>query len=402
MSETKHHPWLHRFAVITALATLILIGVGGLVTSKGAGMAVPDWPTSYGYSMFALPTKFWTGGALYEHTHRLWASMVGVLVVALTRWLGGPRSRLPLAIVGMAEMLAGFLILWLKPELKGAGYFLTGIAGVVLLAALVWVKHDPADRSLVRLGWIAFVLVQVQGLLGGLRVVLFKDELGVFHAALAQIFFVLLCIIALFTGRTWKKFQIRMEPGLTALRFLMLGATFLIFAQLLIGATMRHQHAGLAISDFPLAYGKLWPATDPDAILRYNQQRMDISGANPITAFQIYLHMTHRIVAIVILLTVGWCARIALRQFTWRSPYARLAAIWLAFILVQVGLGAATVLSQKAADIATAHVLVGVLSLATGTMLCIFLFRSLESLARTPVFLGAAPNETRLAAGSAQ
>src|SRR5215468_7349229 len=107
MEQSNHKPWLHRFAVLTALATLGLIGMGGLVTSNEVGMAVPDWPTSYGYNMFALPIHFWQGGIFYEHSHRLWASCVGVLVVALTRWLGGHRSRLPLALIGLAEVAVG-------------------------------------------------------------------------------------------------------------------------------------------------------------------------------------------------------------------------------------------------------------------------------------------------------
>lgn len=397
-ASNRPNPWLHRFAVLTAVATLILIGVGGLVTSKGAGMAVPDWPTSYGYNMFALPIKFWTGGALYEHTHRLWASMVGLLVVALTRWLGGPRSRLLLAIIGATEMLVGMALPLIKPELKGTGYFLTGIAGVVLLAALVWVKHQPASRALVRLGWTAFVLVQVQGLLGGLRVVLFQDQLGIFHAALAQIFFTILCVIALFTGRNWKKFQLPKFPGLPSLRRAVLGTTILIFIQLLLGATMRHQHAGLSISDFPLAHGQLWPATDPDSILRYNQERVEISALNPITAFQVQLQMVHRLVAVLILFAVAMSAWLAVRKIGLRHSFSKLSLGWLGLILLQVVLGAATVLSHKAADIATAHVLVGVLSLVTGTALCIFTSRSLESLSRASSNSELAPDRTSLAA----
>ncbi|HEU5124081.1 MAG TPA: COX15/CtaA family protein [Verrucomicrobiae bacterium] len=397
-ASNRPNPWLHRFAVLTAVATLILIGVGGLVTSKGAGMAVPDWPTSYGYNMFALPIKFWTGGALYEHTHRLWASMVGLLVVALTRWLGGPRSRLLLAIIGATEMLVGMALPLIKPELKGTGYFLTGIAGVVLLAALVWVKHQPASRALVRLGWTAFVLVQVQGLLGGLRVVLFQDQLGIFHAALAQIFFTIICVIALFTGRNWKKFQIPKFPGLPSLRRAVLGTTILIFIQLLLGATMRHQHAGLSISDFPLAHGQLWPATDPDSILRYNQERVEISALNPITAFQVQLQMVHRLVAVLILFAVAMSAWLAVRKIGLRHSFSKLSLGWLGLILLQVVLGAATVLSHKAADIATAHVLVGVLSLVTGTALCIFTSRSLESLSRASSNSELAPDRTSLAA----
>src|SRR5580765_5532656 len=72
------NPWLHRFAVMTALATFCLLGVGGLVTSHGVGMAVPDWPNTYGYNMFLFPISKWVGGVLYEHSHRLMAALVGL------------------------------------------------------------------------------------------------------------------------------------------------------------------------------------------------------------------------------------------------------------------------------------------------------------------------------------
>ena len=78
-----------RYAWLTALVTFVLVGIGGLVTSHNAGMAVPDWPNSYGYNMFLFPVSKWVGGIFYEHTHRLVASFVGLLVVGLTRWLGG-------------------------------------------------------------------------------------------------------------------------------------------------------------------------------------------------------------------------------------------------------------------------------------------------------------------------
>ena len=112
MNLQINNPWLHRFSVLTAVSTLVLVGIGGLVTSHGVGMSVPDWPTSYGYSMFALPISTWlTGGIFHEHTHRLWASFVGVLVVALTRWMGGKKSRLPLTVIGVVEILLGFAFL---------------------------------------------------------------------------------------------------------------------------------------------------------------------------------------------------------------------------------------------------------------------------------------------------
>src|SRR5436190_22037818 len=87
MTRSTDHLWLNRFAWLTAAATLLLIGLGGLVTSKEAGMAVPDWPTSYGYNMFLFPIHLWTGGIFYEHTHRLLASLVGLLTSILAVWL---------------------------------------------------------------------------------------------------------------------------------------------------------------------------------------------------------------------------------------------------------------------------------------------------------------------------
>ena len=87
MTRSQDNPWLHRFALLTAASTLFLIWLGGLVTSHGAGMAVPDWPTTYGYNMFFFPISRWVGGIFYEHSHRLVASGIGCLTVILTVWL---------------------------------------------------------------------------------------------------------------------------------------------------------------------------------------------------------------------------------------------------------------------------------------------------------------------------
>jgi cytochrome c oxidase assembly protein subunit 15 len=358
-------------------------------------MAVPDWPNSYGYNMFLFPVSKWVGGILYEHTHRLVASVVGLLVVGLTRWLGGRSSRVPLALVGLGEMLAGAFLLRLGGDWKGAGYFLTGIAGVVLLAAAVWVRNEPSTRPLPLLGWIAFVTVQLQGLLGGLRVVLFKDEIGIFHATLAQLFFVLLCVIALLTTRWWRQFSsfsletvetVDSAPAraTTSLKrgvnesgshrldwpvWTMGSLTLLILVQLILGATMRHQHAGLAIPDFPLAYGKIWPAMDSASVEFYNQKRLEATTVNPITGFQIALQMVHRLVALLILAGVAFSAWLTRRSLGARNPLSKMTLGWLGLIVGQAVLGAATIWSGKAADVATAHVLLGALSLASGTVI---------------------------------
>ena len=334
---SKSNPWLYWFAVLTALATLALIGIGGLVTSHEAGMSVPDWPTTYGYNMFLFPINKWLGGIFYEHSHRLLASLVGLMTTILAVWL------------------------WLKDSRP-------------------WMHW---------LGVAAFLLVVAQGVLGGLRVTLHMDSLGIYHATIAQLFFVLTCAIALFTSGWWNELERRPaarrednsdgqhagpEAGAPR-RGLVLFTTILIFFQLIIAAAMRHQHAGLAISDFPLAHGRLWPDTSAEAVARYNARRVSINAENPITAFQIELQMVHRIVALAILILTGICAWQAWRRLGVKDSMAKLALTWFALILFQVGLGAATIWTNKAADVATAHVLVGALALAMGALWCAIAFR---------------------------
>jgi cytochrome c oxidase assembly protein subunit 15 len=267
--------------------------------------------------MFALPIKFWTGGAFFEHTHRLLASVVGLLTTILAVWL------------------------WLKDSRKW----------------LVW------------LGVAAFLLVIVQGILGGLRVKWQLDWLGVPHGAIAQTFLVLTCAIALFMSRWWQhsasEKQVAVRPGL---RGHVLAVTIVIFVQLLIAATMRHQHAGLAILDFPLAHGKIWPDTSPEAIARYNVQRIEINNINPITAFQVELQMVHRLVAYAIFLGVAAAAMIARKRLGGGDWLTKLAFLWLGLLTLQIILGAATIWLNKAADIATAHVMVGALALLVGAL----------------------------------
>src|ERR1700691_5358913 len=146
-----YHPWLHRIALLTAGATFLLIFMGGLVTSHQAGMSVPDWPNSYGYNMFLFPPRLWIGGILYEHTHRLMATVVGMLSIVLT------------------------IIAW-KTESRR------------------WVRW----LSVAVLGGVIF-----QGVLGGFRVVLVKLDLAIVHACFAQAFFCLAMLMVIVTSRWW-------------------------------------------------------------------------------------------------------------------------------------------------------------------------------------------------------
>ncbi len=225
------------------------------------------------------------------------------------------------------------------------------------------------------LGLAAFLLVVAQGILGGLRVVLNNDNLGVIHGVVGQSYFVLMCSIALFTSGFWRKIS-EQKPNIPRhLRRLVVCTTLLIFVQLVLGATMRGQHAGLSISDFPLAHGQIWPDTSAAAIERYNAERIEITNVNDITAFDVILQMVHRICALAIFICVALCATLSWRELGRRDALARFALVWLGLITAQIGLGIWTVLSNKAADVATLHLLVGALSLVTGAFWCLIAFR---------------------------
>jgi cytochrome c oxidase assembly protein subunit 15 len=374
---------LHLFVVLTAAVTFVLLGAGGLVTSHGVGMAVPDWPNTFGYNMFFFPVSQWVGGVFYEHTHRLLASGVGLLTTVMALWLHGRKARRFLRWTGLMLIVLAVGTALALPK-RSADALVLGLSGFAALAAsIAWPSNEPAAPWLRRLGVVAFGAVVLQGILGGLRVVLFKDQIGIFHATLAQLFFVLLCALALFTSHWWQtqvtSATIDSKPPtpsahMATVSWICCAAVFLILSQLILGATMRHQHAGLSIPDFPFAYGKLWPAMDPQSVALYNQRRIEVVAANPITAFQVGLQMVHRLMALCILIAVAAAAWFTNARLGSRHPVARLTLLWLGLILVQAALGAFTIWSNKAADVATAHVLVGALSLACGTMVSIVLF----------------------------
>jgi cytochrome c oxidase assembly protein subunit 15 len=375
---------LKRFAVFTAGATFLLVWMGGLVTSHGVGLSVPDWPNTYGYNLFFFPVSKWIGGIFYEHTHRLAASLVGFLTTVLALWLYGRKARPLLRWTGVVFIGAGLGLCVKFPAHAGENVLLAVIGLVGLAAGFFWPNREPAEKWLRTLGVIAFLAVVTQGVLGGLRVTQLSDQLGIFHATLAQLFFVVVSAIALFQTEFWRNVPFQAETDQHGFRPLFAATTCLILVQLILGATMRHQHAGLAIPDFPSAYGKLWPDTSATAVERYNQIRMEAAGENPITAFQIDLQMAHRLVALLALSSITVCFWRARRYLGKGHELTRLCGIWFGLLLVQVFLGAATIWTGKSADVATAHVACGALSLMTGGLLCLVSFRWLAAPARVP------------------
>jgi cytochrome c oxidase assembly protein subunit 15 len=289
-----HDPWRHRLAVLTLIATLALIFIGGLVTSTGSGLSVPDWPLSYGMLMPPM-----VGGVFFEHGHRMAASAVGFLTLVLALWTARAEPR----------------------------------------------------RGVRRLAWAALAAVVAQGVLGGLTVIfLLPTAISVTHACLAQTFFCLVIALSYATSREWRS----ASPGVDSvgLRGAATLATAVVFSQLFLGAVMRHTGAGLAIPDFPLALGRVVP---------------------PLADAAVMIHFAHRLGALFVAATV---ANLALRS--WRSGdprFARPAAVGLILTFVQIGLGAATVLTQKAVLPTTAHVATGAAILGVSFFVALRAFR---------------------------
>lgn len=196
--DGRHWAWRHRFSWITVLTTVLLICWGGVVTSIGAGMAFPDWPTSLGsYNLINPIDEWWTVPAyLAEHGHRLVASLVGMLTVVLAAWTW-----------------------WADPR--------------------AWMRW---------LGVGAVLLVIVQGVLGGLRVLWVSINLATVHACAAQLFFAVLVSMTLFTSKTWREGSGVLSDGRPAqwLRWCAYAATAGIYGQIVLGALLRHSGGGVS------------------------------------------------------------------------------------------------------------------------------------------------------------
>jgi cytochrome c oxidase assembly protein subunit 15 len=294
---------LHLFTLLVVLSTAALIFAGGLVTSTGSGLSVPDWPNTYGWFMFTFPLEKMVGGILYEHSHRLIASTVGFLILVLAVWLWRAEPR-------------------------------------------PWVR---------RLGYLALAAVITQGMLGGITVLWYLPEpISIAHASLAQIVFGLTVALALFTSRGWQRAYA--APGAAPraddrrLARIATVTTAWIYVQIVIGATMRHTDAGLAIPDFPLAFGQLVP---------------------PHWDAKIAVHYAHRVGALVATILIVATTAHVFYHHRRRGELVRPSVLLLVVLTAQLTLGALTVLSGKHYIINSLHVVTGASVLATSLVLAL-------------------------------
>ncbi|HEX4086910.1 MAG TPA: COX15/CtaA family protein [Chthoniobacteraceae bacterium] len=359
-------PWLSRFAKLLVVATFCLIFLGGMVTSLGAGLSVPDWPTSYGYNMFTFPISRWVGGVRFEHTHRLLATVVGLLTSVLVAWIWRNWKALLIALlICVVATGATAFSLPLIPALAGPEHHLT--RGLIIMHVNIWsfaisfvitllaTKGDRwrhGDPWVQWLAFSAFLLVCVQGTLGGLRVTEVSIVLAMIHACTAQAFMCLTVAIATGLSPRWSardalptRASRRGIPTVRALAWTLVGA---IYCQLIIGAIMRHLHAGLAIPTFPLAFG-LW--------------------IPPMLNKRVAIHFAHRIGAVVVtLLTLALTTFI----FTSTRGHKRLTRGVLGLVgtvIIQICLGAYVIWSGRDPVITSLHVVNGAIVLGKALLL---------------------------------
>lgn len=291
------------FTRVLSAATLFLILAGALVTSTGSGLSVPDWPSSYGYNMFTFPLHLMVGGILFEHGHRLVASAVGFFTIILAVWL--------------------------------------------------WRREDR--RWLRWLGVIALGVVIVQGILGGLTVLmLLPPPVSIGHAGLAQIFFCLMVAISVFTSRGWMTARNMTDDP--TLRRIALWTVAVVYVQILLGATMRHTKAGLAIPDFPLAFGGLLP---------------------PIWNAKIGIHFAHRVGAVVATVMIAWLVVHIRSRHQDNAWLVRPAGILALLLVAQFTLGAYVVWTARDIYVNSLHVMTGALVLAAALIVTLRAHRPL-------------------------
>jgi cytochrome c oxidase assembly protein subunit 15 len=382
MSGHRYNPSLHWLALLTACCTFPLIFMGGLVTSHQAGMSVPDWPNSYGYNMFLFPPNRWLGGIFYEHTHRLMGTVVGFcsILLMLKAWGFGqkPSTRRTLrggAVLGLTLALMVGLVVPLLSDahgLRNAGIqSVTGFVAMAVVLACASVLKNPEPRGWVRWLTVAVLaMVIVQGVLGGLRVVLVQLDLAIVHACAAQAFFCLAAFASVVTSRWWM--EAPNQPNSRDGRGLIVAAVaaaVIIYVQLIAGAVMRHYQAGLAVTDVPLVYGKLLPPATADDLMAINRARVYDMQLPMVTLGQIWIHFAHRIGAVVV--TIFLIVVIAKALKLGRRDLNGLAGLLGLFLIAQITLGVLTVVKQKPADIASLHVAVGALTLMTTFVLAV-------------------------------
>ncbi len=317
-SQPPVSPWPHRVAVALACATFPLLWVGGLVTTTDSGMAVPDWPNTYGYNLWLYPWQSWLAAPwdlFIEHGHRLLASTVGLLTICL----------------------------------------------------VVELMRSDARRWMKGLGFAALALVIFQGVLGGMRVLFDERTLALLHGCTGPLFFAVTVSLAVFTSRSW----ITAEPlpefsSAGNIRRLAVAMALLAFLQIVLGAVVRHVPVDAQPGTFMLAANShLFLAV----VLT-----LHILLLSALVLFKLrHTRPINRLAAALLLLV---CCQLLLGLATWMEKFGTptWAAGWMSTHSAPVREG-----GWLQTHVITAHVATGSLLLVTAVALALYSNRLLTS-----------------------
>jgi len=242
----------HRFALLLAAATLVLIVAGALVTSNDAGLAVPDWPTSFG-SLYKMPPM--VAGIKYEHGHRMIAESIGLFTVILSFLMlrAAELVRAAWQAVGMTLLFMAAVIsvslahgterhaaLLSRAQAVGAMSFFGGAALLISLALIVRAFREDWPTE-AKVAIVALPTVMVQGVLGGVTVLFFLPwYVSTLHATVGQTFFSLVILMSLVTSAGWKSLASGGSVPDRRTRVLAYASIACAYIQLMLGAAFRH------------------------------------------------------------------------------------------------------------------------------------------------------------------
>lgn len=346
--------WLSRFAKLTVAAAFLLIFIGGLTTTTGAGMAFPDWPLSHGS---VNPAGWWSNVMeRLEHGHRLTAETVGLLVGILCAWIWRSKTAVPGAILASILLSIGAKLCGAPaPIIAHVGLWSSALVFVILL--FTW-RENPARPAILRwLGFAAFLGVLVQAVLGGLRVTVqaggdvpHATALRIVHGCFAQIELALLVAVAALLSPVLTRVNPR--PAVRRMtRFTWITAA-VVSVQLIVGATMRHLGAGLAIPTFPSVPGGGW-------MLKIHSLYMDLN----------FTHTRFGALAVTIFILI-LVARLFANAHG--DPLVtRPALLLVALLAAQIILGMFVIWHLRPPLITTLHVVTGASILATTVLLAV-------------------------------
>lgn len=365
-SQTASIATIHRVALLLCVLTFALIVWGGHVNTTRSGMAFPDWPTSNLAPMVTYtPSEWlWAKDKFWEHGHRLFASLVGLVttVVLVLTYRSTPRAERPhtalMAVVATVFLTIVTAIFGMNGMPAGIMETFMFALGALVIAFLTKAAKVSTERRLMWLAMSAFVAVCLQGSFGGYTVRNnLPDWTSTTHGVLAEIFFMIVVGITLLTSKAWNEIQVR--PSLSRGALLIVGSTWgLTFLQFIFGALTRHTDSWGVSNTFPmwsedgwLPYADLW---------QYSQ---------------VVIHFVHRTTAyIVALMIIVQALVLRAQQRDRHITTATLLSVVL--VGVQIALGAGIVWTARGELVTTLHVMVGVMLLVLNTITMYTAFRS--------------------------